>query len=150
MINIEIAFVNSFFNFSKIFTTAGLLFTGWAAPWTSVLCSAVWTGADSGAVLFVAGEPTPVRMRRTKRLRCSIHSIRAQSTEGQSAARPANSNAAGVITSTCEFPVYCDNTYWSLLFRSTAYSHAQSDYSLCRFPHVPHNRPRLPAACPNR
>ncbi len=36
-----------------------LLFTGWgSAPWVSVLCSAVWTGADSGAVLSATGEQT--------------------------------------------------------------------------------------------
>ncbi len=45
--------VKDFRNISLLRFPVTLLFTG---AWTSVLCGAVWTGADSGAVLSVTGE----------------------------------------------------------------------------------------------
>ena len=52
-----------------------LLFTEWgSASWVSVLCSAVWTGADSKAVLSVTDEQTcPNGTDKTTLLSDTLH-----------------------------------------------------------------------------
>ena len=61
---------------------------GWLGPLCSAaLCELERTAEPSGP----SQANRPVRMRRTRRLRCPIHSIRAQSTEAQTT-RPVKSN----------------------------------------------------------